>query len=161
MSETLSRRSITFFRGADAASIDDDGMMSPPDVPAEVREAMDLTPLHTASQVKVLFKGEGPDGFSLVYAKFGPGYKLPRHSHNADCLYYVISGQARMGSRILEPGDGLFVKADQPYAYQAGPDGIEILEFRAKTSIDMKVFDRTVERWTPIVAAAAAAAMSE
>ena len=31
-----------------------------------------------------------------------------------------------------------------------------MLEFRAATGFDMKIFDQTVERWTPILAAAAA-----
>ena len=55
-----------------------------------------------------------------------------------------------------EAGDGFFVRADQPYAYTAGPDGIEILEFRGATGFDMKIFDQTIERWKPIMGAAAA-----
>jgi imidazolonepropionase-like amidohydrolase len=39
---------------------------------------------------------------------------------------------------------------------EAGPDGVEVLEFRIATSFDMKIFDRTVEQWKPIVAAAEA-----
>jgi hypothetical protein len=31
-----------------------------------------------------------------------------------------------------------------------------VLEFRGVTGFDMKIFDQTVERWQPIVAAAAA-----
>src|SRR5207248_6087020 len=104
----------------------------------------------------VWFKGDGPNGFSLVYARFGAGYRLPRHSHSADCLYYVLSGEAIMGSRVLKAGDGVFVKADAPYAYQAGPEGVEVLEFRAATSFDIQVFDQTVERWKPIIEAAVA-----
>jgi hypothetical protein len=104
--------------------------------------------------VKVLFKGDGDDGMSLVHAWFGPGYRLPRHSHSANCLYYVVKGEAVMGNRVIKAGDGFFVRADQPYAYTAGADGIEILEFRGATGFDMKIFDQTVERWKPIVDAA-------
>jgi len=43
------------------------------------------------------------------------------------------------------------VKADQPYAYGAGPEGVQVLEFRSATAFDMKIFDQTVERWKPIV----------
>jgi hypothetical protein len=63
-----------------------------------------------------------------------------------------------MGTRILKAGDGFFIRADAPYTYTAGPDGVEVLEFRASTGFDMKVFDQTVERWAPIVAAATAGA---
>jgi hypothetical protein len=44
-----------------------------------------------------------------------------------------------------------FALADAPYAYSAGPDGIEILEFRGATSFDMLVsedaarFEKIVE----------------
>ena len=154
--DTLKTRSITFFQGDTAPLLDDDGMMSAPDIPGEVIATMNLLPLLAGSKTKVLFKGDGEDGFRLVYAHFLPGFKLPRHSHSADCLYYVISGEAHMGNRVLRAGDGFFVRADQPYAYEAGPDGVEVLEFRTKTSIDMKIFDRTVERWKPIIEAAEA-----
>jgi quercetin dioxygenase-like cupin family protein len=147
---------ITFYEAATAPSLDDDGIMTPPHVDPTVLEAYDLTPLGAGAKVTVLFKGDGPGGMSLVHAWFGPGYRLPRHSHSADCLYYVVKGEAVMGSRVIKAGDGFFVRADQPYAYTAGPDGIEILEFRGVTGFDMKIFDQTVERWAPIVAAAAA-----
>lgn len=146
-------KGMVFFDAEHAPSLDDDGIMSPPDVPAEVIENLDLTPLGIASTVTVPFKDEAA-GMSLVYAKFLPGYRLPRHSHSSDCLYYVISGEAQMGGRTIRTGDGFFVRAGQPYAYTAGPEGIEILEFRNASSFDMKIFDRTVAQWAPIVKAA-------
>jgi quercetin dioxygenase-like cupin family protein len=149
-------RGITFYEAADAPLLDDVGMMTPPELDPAVYTTLDLTPLAAGSRVTVLFRGDGPDGFSLVHARFGPGYRLPRHSHSADCLYFVVSGEAVMGRRVVKAGDGFFVKADQPYAYQAGPDGVEVLEFRGATAFDMQIFDQTVERWEPIVAAALA-----
>jgi quercetin dioxygenase-like cupin family protein len=82
--------------------------------------------------VKVLYRGEGDDGMSLVWSWFGPGYTLPRHSHSADCLYYVTKGEAHLGNRVVSAGSGFFVPADAPYAYSAGPEGIEILESAAR-----------------------------
>jgi quercetin dioxygenase-like cupin family protein len=143
-------KGITFYRAADAPSLDDDGIMTPPELDESVR-TLDLTPLAAGSKVTVLFKGDGPDGMSLVHAWFGPGYRLPRHTHSADCLYFVVAGEAVMGNKVVKAGDGFFVKADKPYAYSAGPEGIQILEFRAKTAFDMKVLDQTVARWKPIV----------
>ena len=69
--------------------------------------------------VKVLFQA-ADDGMSLVWSWFGPDYPLPRHSHNADCLYYVVAGEARMGNRVIAAGAGFFVPAGAPYAYTAG-----------------------------------------
>ncbi|MFC5752426.1 cupin domain-containing protein [Actinomadura rugatobispora] len=144
---------IRFFRSEDAPSIDDDGMMSAPRIDKAVHAEYDTSPLRDGQRVTVLFKGHGPDGFSLVHAWFGAGFRLPRHSHSADCLYYVISGELTMGTRTMKAGEGFFVQAEAPYAYTAGPEGVEVLEFRTSTSFDMKVYDQTVERWKPIVEA--------
>jgi quercetin dioxygenase-like cupin family protein len=103
--------------------------------------------------VKVLFRQEGEDGregLSLVWSWFGPGFILPRHSHDADCLYYVVSGEARMGNRRIGAGAGFFVPAGAPYAYTAGPEGIQILEFRNATSFDMRITEG-LARWGRIV----------
>src|SRR5262249_53676571 len=77
----------------------------------------------------------------------------PRHSHSADCLYYVVSGEAHMGSRVLKPGDGFFILAEAPYAYTAGPEGVEVLEFRHATTFDIKIRDKTLEHWKPVIEA--------
>lgn len=154
--DAAARRRITFFEASDAPLLDDDGMMSPPHLDEEVYTTLDLSPLAAGSKVTVLFKIDGPNPMSLVHAWFGPGYRLPRHSHSADCLYYVVAGEAHLGKRVIKAGDGFFVKAGQPYAYQAGPDGIQILEFRSATAFDMQIFDQTVAKWQPIVAAATA-----
>ena len=51
-----------------------------------------------------------------------------------------------MGSQVLEAGDGFFVPSDAPYAYEAGPDGVEVLEFRSGTSFGMKIPGGQLER---------------
>jgi quercetin dioxygenase-like cupin family protein len=155
MSEQQRQRAITFFRADDAPSLDDDGMMSTAAVEIDpaVFDAFDVGLLTAGQRVKVLFKGTGPDGYSLVHARFEPGFRLPRHSHSSDCLYVVVAGEAHMGSRVLKPGDGYFVKAEAPYTYTAGPDGVEVLEFRGATSFDIKIRDTTVEDWKPVAEA--------
>jgi hypothetical protein len=55
-----------------------------------------------------------------------------------------------MGSRVLKPGDGYWIKAEAPYTYTAGPEGVEVLEFRVETSFDIKIRDKTVEDWKPV-----------
>jgi hypothetical protein len=155
MSEQQPQRAITFFRGEDAPSLEDDGMMTmaPAQIDPAVFDTVDVGLLAAGQRVRVLFKGEGPDGFSLVHAWFGPGFRLPRHSHSSDCLYYVVAGEAHMGSRVLKPGDGYFIVAEAPYTYTAGPEGVEVLEFRHSTSFDIKIRDTTVEQWKPIAEA--------
>jgi quercetin dioxygenase-like cupin family protein len=153
MTTTQHVSSMTFFRAEDAPSLDDDGMMTyaPMEVDPRVYDEADLALLAAGQRVTVLFKSAGPDGYSLVHAKFGPGFRLPRHSHSADCLYYVTAGEAHMGSRVLTAGDGFFITSDTPYAYSAGPEGVEVLEFRASTGFDIKVRDKTLEQWRPVI----------
>ena len=149
----MAERAMTFFRTADAPTLIEDGIMSMPEIAPEVYTTYDLSGLVAGEETTVLFKGEGQSGFSLVKARWGRGYRLPRHTHSADCLYFVLAGEIVMGSRTLAAGDGFFVKAESPYTYTAGPDGAEVLEFRTATSFDMKITDRTVESWKPIVEA--------
>ncbi|HVX22624.1 MAG TPA: hypothetical protein VHB02_14850 [Acidimicrobiales bacterium] len=59
-----------------------------------------------------------------------PHYPIPRHHHSDDCMYYVISGSLLMGGQTLQGGDALYIPAGAPYAYDAGPDGAEVLEIR-------------------------------
>lgn len=157
MDEQAATRSMTFFSIADAPNIHEDGAMTygPMDIDPEVLEQVDMTGLMAGELVRVLFKGAGESGFSLISARFGPGYRLPRHSHSSDCLYYVVAGEAHMGSRVLKPGDGFFIKAEAPYTYTAGPDGVDVLEFRLATSFDIKIRDTTFEQWKPVAEAIA------
>ena len=69
-------------------------------------------------------------GFSLLNVWFKTGYPLPLHSHDADCLYYIVAGSIRLGTEDLGAGDSFFVPADVPYTYRPGPDGVELLEIR-------------------------------
>jgi len=94
----------------------------------------------TAGMAKLVAAGylEGDDtrvlinrpGFSLVKAWFKKGYPLARHSHDADCLYYIVAGSLQLGTETLGAGDGFFVGADVPYTYTPGEEGVEVLEFR-------------------------------
>lgn len=77
-------------------------------------------------------------GFTLMHAWFKKDYPLPLHSHSADCLYYVIAGSARLGTEDLSAGDTFFVPANTPYTYHAGPEGVEVLEFRHTLDIDFQ-----------------------
>jgi hypothetical protein len=136
------RRGISLFRHDDAPDLDATDMMTPPTFRDDfVRPANADTASVVAGQtIKVLFRqSDEAGGFSLVYAWFKPHFALPRHSHDADCLYYVIAGTAVLGNQVLEAGDGFFVPSGAPYQYSAGPEGVEVLEFRHAITFDMKI----------------------
>ena len=89
-----------------------------------------LTP--GTSTTMLLWQG-GANGMSLSHNWFGPNFPLFRHSHPrfGDCLYYVVGGELLMGNRKLGRGSTFFIPNGQPYKFAAGPDGVEVLEFRA------------------------------
>lgn len=143
---------LTLFDFVDAVPLGDTDMMSMPTLtdPSVGPETFMEWAASAGHVVKVLYRGEGDDGLSLVWSWFGPNYTLPRHSHSADCLYYVVRGEARLGNRVVVAGSGFFVPADAPYAYSAGPEGIEILEFRQATDFDMVISEKA-PRWQAII----------
>jgi hypothetical protein len=77
--------------------------------------------------IKVLFD---VPGFTLHYAWFKANYPVARHSHSVDALYYIVSGSLKLGTEWLGAGDGFWLSGDTPYTYTAGPEGLEVLEFR-------------------------------
>ena len=153
------RRGISLFRGEGAPGLFESGTMTFPEFDADDQAAMaddgPMPPdLILGNHDAVLFRGEAEDGFSLVRAWFGPHYVLPRHTHEGDCLYYVAEGSLTMGSQELTVGDGFFVPSGAPYGYEAGPDGVVVLEFRTRTSFGMKIVGGQVERLRRLNAAA-------
>ncbi|KHK90138.1 cupin domain-containing protein [Novosphingobium malaysiense] len=118
------------FRAADAPSL----------MEAECMTVEGYTPVQREGMDKLLAAGflEGDEvkvlvdlpGFSLTHVWFKAGYPLPLHSHDVDCLYYIIAGTIRLGTEELGPRDSFFIPSGVPYAYKPGPDGVELLEFR-------------------------------
>jgi mannose-6-phosphate isomerase-like protein (cupin superfamily) len=134
MSATERKRGISIYRAAEAVDLaETDFMLSPQSPDGSARTISETVGADAAAgaQLKVLVRDAG--GFSLLYIWFKANYPLPRHSHNVDCMYYVISGSAIMGNQTLRPGDSFFVPAGAPYQYSAGPDGVEVLEIRYGT----------------------------
>jgi quercetin dioxygenase-like cupin family protein len=146
------RRGIELFRGKDAIPLAESGAMVPPTFDPEDRRVLaedgPRSPtIALGIDDTLVFRSEGDAGCSLVRAWLAPHYVLPRHSHSADCLYYIIEGSIVMGAQRLAAGDGFFVPSGAPYAYEAGPGGAVVLEFRAQTSFDMQIPGGQLERW--------------
>ena len=97
-----------------------------------------------AVETQELFVGHG---MNLSSAWFKSGYPLLLHSHDADCLYYVVSGSLKMGTEEIEAGEGFLVPANTPYTYTAGPEGVEVLEFRTAETFDIRLHARAPTYW--------------
>jgi quercetin dioxygenase-like cupin family protein len=143
------RSHFSFFESSDMGELSD--IMSDPEYPVEIIDKLDFGPLMVGHRTKLLFCNEGDDGFSLALIQFAPHFMLPRHTHNVDCLYYVLSGEAILGRRVVKAGSGFYVPAGHPYGYQAGAQGIELLEIRNATSFDMKVVEDSPARWQTMI----------
>jgi mannose-6-phosphate isomerase-like protein (cupin superfamily) len=146
---TEKRHGITIYRASDAIDLAKTDFMTSAEVSDDVsRGISEITGagIGTGAEVKVLVRDAG--GFSLVYLWFKANYPLARHSHDVDCMYYVISGSAAMGRQTLRPGDSFFVPAGAPYQYNAGPDGVEVLEVRhGVAQFDITLSEATPARW--------------
>lgn len=97
--------------------------------------------------VRCLFRQPGKDGLSLCYAWFKSGFILPRHSHDADCVYYIVGGELKLGNQVLHKGDGFFVPSGANYSYQAGPEGVEVLELRNATHFNILFKENDDRHW--------------
>ncbi len=136
------QRGIKTFDSAKAVRVDDTPMQRPPELDQAARDALPEFRQAGGSITSLLYgnpESEDGGGMSLVRVRFGANYPLPRHSHSVDCLYYILSGDIHLGSRVLTAGQGFFVAAGAPYGYTAGPGGVEILEFRPTSSYDSQV----------------------
>lgn len=142
---------IQFYYAADAApSLEESGMLTFTSGGAVADDgfgAMKQTGYDEGLQTKLLFKS---DTMSLIYAWFKSDFPLPLHSHNCDCLYHVVAGSVKVGSRELFAGDGFVVPAGVPYRHRAGADGLELLEFRTTADFDIKMLAKTAKAWSDI-----------
>jgi len=156
MSDTTESSKFQIFRARDGKGLMEEGCMT----------LEPYTPVQREGMTKLIESGylEGDKvtvlvnipGFSLTHVWFKKDYPLPLHSHDADCLYYIIAGSLRMGSEELGPRDSFFVPADVPYAYKPGPDGVELLEIRHANSFNFAPKGNSAEYWAKLAETAAA-----
>jgi mannose-6-phosphate isomerase-like protein (cupin superfamily) len=133
-----SDQKVQVFRKADAVGLMESGAMKMAEMTAD--QAAGINALVEAGylegdQVKVLVD---LPGFSLTHAWLKRDYPLLLHSHDSDCLYYVVAGALQMGAEELGAGDCFFVPADAAYQYRPGPEGVEVLEFRHVGAFDFR-----------------------
>jgi hypothetical protein len=140
------------------------------DAPDAMAAGVMKTPVLTALQadrMKIIQGREGArasetrllvdlPGFNLIYVWFKKNYPLPLHSHDADCLYYIIAGSLNLGTETLGPRDSFFVPAGAPYAYTPGPSGVELLEFRHARQVDFQLHAHGEAFWKRAAEAMAA-----
>jgi len=144
------RSGLQRFGPTDAPLLYETSVMTMPTLDPPATDEMMEWATASGNVVKVLFGDPEADGMSLVWSWFAPEYPLPRHSHSADCMYYVTKGELRMGRQVIREGEGFFVPSGAPYAYTAGSEGVEVLEFRSTSTFDMQISE-SMPRWEKIL----------
>ena len=145
------RPRFEIFRGADATPLEECDCMT------NDSETPNLIAMQPKFAEAMTVRGEYADvpyrreGMSLARLWVKSGFPLPLHTHDCDCLYYVVAGSIRMGTETLVAGDGFFVGSEVPYAYTAGPEGAEVLEFRCTDSFNIRVKDKPMGAWEKYV----------
>ena len=72
------------------------------------------------------------DTLQLVEIRYEPNSEIQLHSHDADELIYILEGSMQLGNRTVGPGTSLFIAGGTFYGFSAGPDGLQILNFRPR-----------------------------
>jgi len=142
---------FSIYRGAQAPAFSEIDVMDYEGMTPELEKTfatLGEEGIEDGQTVKLLFSAPG---FSLTYAWFRSGFPLPRHSHDADCLYYIIAGSLTLGTETLGAGDGFFVPKDGAYTYVPGPEGVEVLEFRQVEHFNIKFMAANPAFWEKAV----------
>lgn len=148
MEEAQSEQGFAIFRAKDAPGLMETKCMTVEPLTPGQRAGMDAVIAAgylQGDEVRVLCN---VPGFSLTYVWFKPDYPLPLHSHDADCMYYIIAGSLRMGTEDLGPRDSFFIPANVPYTYRPGPNGVEVLEIRHNTTFNFVNHAKGEAFWT-------------
>lgn len=121
---------FTIYRAKDAPGLMESGVMSVAPISDVQRAGLKnavAAGYTDGDDVRILVQ---MPGFNLAHAWLKKDYPLALHSHDSDCLYYIVAGTLKLGTEELGPRDSFFVPAGVPYTYKPGPDGVEVLEIR-------------------------------
>ena len=71
-----------------------------------------------------------------------------------------MGGELTLGKgitrEIVRAGDGFFVPAGHMYGYTAGPEGVEVLEFRSVSKFNIEYRSQPPSAWAALAAVIAA-----
>jgi len=68
----------------------------------------------------------------LVELRYQPDAEIRLHSHDEDEIVYVLDGTMRINNRTVGAGACLTIPGGVFYGFHAGPEGLRILNFRAR-----------------------------
>lgn len=92
-----------------------------------------------ASQVCIHQMGD-ESNLQLFGVRFPPDAFVRPHAHEQDEIIYIVAGEMRFGTEVLHAGSSVKIAGGALYSFSAGPEGLEILNFRPRMD---------VQYWTP------------
>jgi quercetin dioxygenase-like cupin family protein len=101
-------------------------------VPAE--RASEFTEGELTARVRIREPGSA-DKPQLIEIRYAPNSEVQLHAHEADEIIFVRAGLMRAGNRTLRPGDSIYIAGGTFYSFRAGPDGLQILNFRPREDV--------------------------
>lgn len=148
MTEKSPPSGFTIFRAKEAPGLMESGVMSIAPITDVQRTGLKnavAAGYTEGDDVRILVQ---MPGFNLAHAWLKKSYPLALHSHDSDCLYYIVAGTLKLGTEDLGPRDSFFVPAGVPYTYKPGPDGVEVLEFRHEQKFNFLNLSKSETFWT-------------
>lgn len=73
-----------------------------------------------------------PNGLDLLEIYYPPNAVITVHAHEEDEIIYVVDGAIRLGNRLYPKGSSVFVARQTLYGFEAGPEGLHMVNFRAR-----------------------------
>jgi len=85
---------------------------------------------------KVRIREEGSETLpQLIEIQYEPNAEIQIHAHDEDEIIFVREGEMHLGNRVVGPGTSVFVAGNTLYGFKAGPQGLQILNFRPRKDI--------------------------
>jgi mannose-6-phosphate isomerase-like protein (cupin superfamily) len=76
------------------------------------------------------FLAQGTGGFFTQVVRIPPGFDAPRHAHDHAEVFMVLEGSCLFNGEPMGRFDMTVVEAHEPYAFVAGPNGVQFLVVR-------------------------------
>ncbi len=71
----------------------------------------------------------------LAEIDYIPGAEAVIHKHDDDEIIYIVSGEMHLGTKTLKAGSSVYIPGDTYYGFTAGPNGLRIINFRARADV--------------------------
>lgn len=98
----------------------------------EKRQKLSSGELTVQARIREMGSADSPQ---LVEFLYEPDAEIQVHAHDEDEIMFVRAGEMHVGNRVLQPGASIYIAGGTLYGFKAGPNGLQILNFRPRQDI--------------------------